>query len=138
MIGHSLKVALVLGLCAGVCYAGETKAKTNKREVSKGTVTRLAAIAKPANYTGKAPAKIQFVGTIFVKNPPVKVEYEWLRSDGATGERKTIEIRSAGEGVYDTWTLGEPKDQLHVWEKLHVISPVDKISGKAVSIIKCK
>ncbi|HTX99652.1 MAG TPA: hypothetical protein VMG09_06500 [Bacteroidota bacterium] len=113
-------------------------AQPRQKVIKKGTVTKVVAIAKPKVFNGRCPATIQFVGTIFVKNPPVTVEYEWLRSDGATGGHQTIEIRSAGQGVYDSWTLGSPKEHLRVWEKVHVISPVNRTSGPATAVVNCK
>ena len=101
------------------------------------TVTKVVVIGKPSTYTGPCPAEIQFVGTIFVSEPPVTVEYEWERSDGARGERHRLEIRSAGQGVYETWKLGEPTKHMRVWERLHILSPRNMTSPHAVVTINC-
>ena len=87
------------------------------------TVTKVAVVAKPKVYHGPCPAEIQFVGTIFVSKHPVTVEYQWERSDGAKGERQKVVIRSAGQGVYDSWRLSASKSHMKVREKLHVLMP---------------
>lgn len=102
------------------------------------TMTRVVAIAKPKAYNGPAPARIEFIGTIFVSKHPVVVQYQWERSDGAKGERKRIEIRSTGQGVSDTWTLGQKGKRMRVWEKLNVLAPTGISSAPAVVTINCR
>jgi len=107
-------------------------------DAQQRTVTKVVAIAKPKNYTGRAPATIEFVGTIFVSKHPVTVEYQWERSDGGMGERKKVTIRSAGQGVTDSWQLGAPGQHLRVWEKLHILAPTGITSAAAVATINCR
>lgn len=98
------------------------------------TVTKVAIVANPHSYSGRCPATIQFTATIFVSHPS-KVTYVWERSDGAKGERRTIDIRSAGQGVTDTWTLGSGRQHMVVWERLRVLAPTGISSPiKRVSI----
>ena len=134
-----LSVAIILALTTFQAVAKhDAPSEKNSSTAKKGTVTKVVAIAKPTSYKGTCPAEIQSVGTIFVKNPPVKVEYEWIRSDGAIGHREKIEIQSDGQGVYDTWTLGAPKQHMKIWEKVHVISPVNKTSAPAHADVHCQ
>lgn len=56
------------------------------------TVTKVVVVANPKAYHGPCPAKIQFVGTIFVSKHPVTVECQRERSDGAKGERQLVVI----------------------------------------------
>ncbi len=102
------------------------------------TVTKVVAVAKPKVYGGPCPAEIQFIGTIFVSHHPVMVEYRWERSDGAMGETQKVEIRSAGQAVYETWTLGAQGKQYRVWEKLHVLAPTGIASAPAVATVTCR
>ena len=71
---------------------------------------RLRAI--PESFSGKCPAKIQFDGVIIVRNntrPPLRVQYRFLRSDGALSPISTIVFDGDGsKNVSTTWTLGGP------------------------------
>ncbi len=103
------------------------------------TVTHVAIVAKPKSYVGPCPASIEFVATIFVSHHPVRVEYEWERSDGARSGREVIDIRSAGRGVSTTWTLGgRPGERRVVWERLHVLAPTGISSPEARVRIDCR
>ena len=102
------------------------------------TVSRVGLVARPQAYTGHCPATINFIGTIHVNRHPARVEYQWERSDGGRGPREVIEIRAAGQGVRDTWTLGGPGERLVVWERLHVLAPTG-ISSPAVRVrVNCR
>jgi len=102
------------------------------------TVTRVAAVARPRTYSGPCPAEIRFTGTIFVSRRPVFVDYRWERSDGAMGPRQQIEIRSAGQGVVDTWRIGRRGERMEVWEKLHVLAPTGISSPAAIAKLVCR
>lgn len=101
------------------------------------TVTRVVVIAKPKNYHGPCPTTVEFVGTIFVSHPS-KVEYRWERSDGAMGSRQFVDIRSAGQGVTDTWRLGTPHKDLDGWVRLHVLAPTGITSNDATFEVHCR
>lgn len=103
----------------------------------EGAVTKLAIGAKPMSYNGKCPAEISFHCAITVSHPPVAIEYQWERSDGATSARQRAEIRGTSLTVYDSWTLGEGKEHLRVWEKLHIFSPKDRSSAPVAVNINC-
>jgi len=102
------------------------------------TVSRVAIVAKPKVYTGPCPADVQFIATIFVNRYPVNVTYQLERSDHAVAARKTITIRSAGHGVYDTWHLGAGRQQLNVWERLHVVAPTNITSPPGRATVNCR
>jgi hypothetical protein len=119
-------------------YAQRTQPRSLHKKPVVGTVTRVVAVVNPKKYAGPCPAHLRFTGTIFVKNPPVAVEYQWERSDGATGEVQRAEIRSAGQGFDDTWDLGEGKMRTRVWERLHVLSPRNVKSNAAAATVICR
>ena len=102
------------------------------------TVTKVIAVAKPKTFSGPCPAEMEFVGTIFVSRHPVMVEYRWERSDGTIGERRKVEIRSAGQGVYETWKFGAPGTNYFLWEKLHVLTPTGITSAPAAATVRCR
>lgn len=102
------------------------------------TVASVRIVAKPRAYVGHCPATLEFIATIRVSRHPVRVEYQWERSDGGRGPREVIEIRSAGQGVTDTWTLGGPGQRRVVWERLHVLAPTGISSPQARVRIDCR
>ena len=102
------------------------------------TVSKVAIVAKPKVYTGPCPADIQFIGTIFVNRYPVNVSYQWERSDGAVGPRRTITIRSSGQGVYDTWHVGGDHQHLNLWERVHVLAPTGIRSPEVRVTVNCR
>ena len=101
------------------------------------TVTKVVVIAKPKEYSGPCPATIEFTGTIFVSHP-ARVEYRWERSDGAAGQRQFVDIRSAGQGVKDTWRLGTPGRSFDGWVRLHVLAPTGITSDDAPFRVRCR
>jgi hypothetical protein len=122
---------LILSIVLPLHVYAQKQPRTIQRKPVVGTVTRVVAVINPKNYTGRCPAHLKFSGTIFVKNPPVAVEYQWVRSDGVKGGVQRAVIRSAGQGFDDTWDLGEGKMRLHVWERLHVLAPRNVASNAA-------
>jgi hypothetical protein len=102
------------------------------------TVTRVGLVAKPRVYNGNCPATIDFIGTIRVSRHPARIEYEWERSDGGRGRREVVEIRSAGQSVRETWTLGAPGEHRTVGMRLHVLAPPG-ISSPVVRVrVNCR
>jgi hypothetical protein len=100
-------------------------------------VTRVSVGVRPANFKGKCPAHLTFIGTIVVSRQPAFVEYVWLRSDGARSAPQRIEVKGKGRGVTDTWELGAPNSRMQVWERLRVLSPNGMTSAAAVAHIDC-
>ncbi|HEY9167047.1 MAG TPA: hypothetical protein VIS48_12895 [Candidatus Kryptonia bacterium] len=103
-----------------------------------GKITKLKIGVKPSLFNGHCPKTFDFHCTITVNHTPVTVEYEWLRSDGASGGKQRVEMRHTSVTVSDTWQLGEAKQHLREWEKVHIISPKDMNSPPAIIIVNCK
>ena len=102
------------------------------------TVTRVGIVAKPRVYNGSCPATIDFIGTIRVSRHPARVEYEWERSDGGRGRREVVEIRSAGQSVRESWTLGRPGEHMTVGMRLHVLAPTGISSPEVRVRVNCR
>ena len=102
-------------------------------------VLRANATVKPASFTGKCPATLHWTAQLTVRNPPVTVRYEWLRSDKAKGEEKEVIVRKTEWTIGgESWQLGGDKERMHVWERLHVIAPNQLLSQIAGVNIACK
>ena len=115
-----------------------TAATPNSRAATPATVTKIEMVARPKAFSGTCPATIKFTGAIHVSAFPVTVEYQWERSDGATGPKRRVVIRGPGLGVNDTWTLGGAGDHVTVGEKLHVLSPNDVVSPMVSAKVVCR
>ena len=94
---------------------------------------------RPTKFTGKCPATLRWTAHLTVRNPPVKVQYQWLRSDSAMGPLKEILIHGT-EGIIggESWQLGGDKDHLVVWERLQVLSPNVVHSRAAAVNVACR
>ncbi|HMK39385.1 MAG TPA: hypothetical protein VK569_08595 [Bacteroidota bacterium] len=129
-----LAAFVAIGFVGGKALAQEPHQTTSH----KGHVTKVVTVVHPEEWNGPAPAHLKFTGTIFVSNPPVDVEYTWIRSDGAKGPVKKATIRSAGEGFTDTWDVGAPKQKIKVWERLEVHSPNRASCNPAHATVNCR
>ena len=127
---------LVLAVLVGAAAVSAEGAHVAKGK--KGNVRKVVTVANPKVWNGKAPAHLKFTGTIFVNNPPVEVEYTWIRSDGAKSPVEKVTIASAGQGFTDTWDVGGAGEHLRVWERLEVISPNKASSNPAFVTVNCK
>jgi hypothetical protein len=134
----SVRWFLIALLAVGI-VAGEALAQGPRTlKVRKGNVRKVVTVASPKVWNGRAPAHLRFTGTIFVNNPPVEVEFTWIRSDGAKSPVQRVTIASAGQGFTDTWDVGAPKEHLKVWERLEVVSPNRASSNPAFVVVNCK
>jgi hypothetical protein len=124
-------------ISSAVVIGGSALLLAAKAPTPPGTVTGFNISADPRAYSGSCPAKIGWKATIHVNNPPVQVEYRWERSDGAKSPTRKITISEKTAEVTETWQLGGSGAHLNVWEKVHVLSPVDKTSGFAPVRITC-
>jgi hypothetical protein len=129
-----LVVLVAVALMGGDAIAQERRQIKPKM----GHVTKVVTVVNPKSWTGRAPAHLRFTGTIYVANPPVDVEFTWIRSDGAQGGVQHATIRSAGQGFDDTWDVGASKQKMRVWERLQVISPNKASSNPAIATVNCK
>jgi hypothetical protein len=133
------KRSLIVAVVALALVGGEVLAQGPRQiKPRKGHVTRVVTVVNPKTWNGRAPAHLTFTGTIFVANPPVDVEYTWIRSDGAKGGVQRATIRSAGQGFTDTWDVGAPKEKMRVWERLQVVSPNNASSNPAMATVNCR
>lgn len=99
--------------------------------------------AVPETYSGPCPATIKFHGKITVTNisrPPLKIQYKFIRSDGAFDPVKTITFERDGtRQVTDTWTIGGPTlPAFEGWKAIKIVYPQDVESNKANFKIECK
>ncbi|HES59463.1 MAG TPA: hypothetical protein ENO18_03440 [Caldithrix sp.] len=99
--------------------------------------------AAPASYSAACPAKINFQGSITVRNitrPPLKVQYKFIRSDGANAPIKTLTFnRDGSQPVSTTWTLGgESLPNYSGWQAISVIYPQNVESNRANFSIQCR
>jgi len=129
---------VLIAVVAMALVGGELDAQGPRRMKPKGNVRKVVTVVNPKTWNGRAPAHLVFTGTIFVNNPPVDVEFTWVRSDGAKSGVQRVTIASAGQGFTDTWDVGAPREKMKVWERLEVVSPNHASSNPAVAVVNCK
>lgn len=95
--------------------------------------------ARPTNYLGQCPVKITFKGTIRARRAG-RVQYKFIRSDGAFAPIHTLEFRAPGvHTVSTTWTLGGAKlPRYSGWEAIQIVYPTSLTSNKAHFRIACQ
>jgi len=95
--------------------------------------------ATPESYSGECPTTIRFEGEITVKNvtrPHLKVQYKFLRSDGAFEPVQALTFKKdCTEKVSTSWSIGKSYEG---WEAIKVIYPQDAESNKASFKLICK
>jgi len=96
----------------------------------------------PAQYEGKCPVRIHFVGRVGVTAHPMVFNYHFERSDGAKSELKVWRVNNPNQRVvvlHEWWQLGASGQHLQVWEKLLVASGNTRIETNQASVdITCK
>ena len=81
--------------------------------------------AAPASYQGICPGTIKFSGEIRATQPG-KVQFQYIRSDGAPSPVQTLLFGSAGsKPLSTTWTLGSPSPPLHRLDRHPVRASAD-------------
>jgi hypothetical protein len=136
---NTLACAIALGVSATAgAQKQDTATKTTKttKAAAAPRVLGFKPAAEPKLHNGKCPVTIKFQSWVHV-NHAATVEYQWERSDGATGPKQSIAIGGNKQYVYDTWELGGAGDHTTVWERVHVLSPNDMTSGKAMARVNC-
>jgi len=95
--------------------------------------------ASPKSYSGPCPAVIHFNGKITVTQPG-RVQYKFIRSDGASAPVKTLSFNSAGsKNVGTTWTIGGPCLPSYAgWQAIQVVYPYPGKSNKAHFKMSCR
>ena len=88
--------------------------------------------ADPASYKGPCPVTIKFRGAIAVTEAG-KVQFRFIRSDGASAPVQTLIFAKPGTKVVGTtWTLGDAALPKYTgWEAIKIIYPTDLESKKA-------
>lgn len=95
--------------------------------------------ANPTSYAGTCPAVIHFDGQITATEPG-RIQYKFIRSDGAYAPIQTLDFAQAGsKPVNTTWTLGGPALPTYSgWEAVKIVYPQDVESNKANFKIVCR
>lgn len=96
--------------------------------------------AKPSNFTGDCPKRIEFSGRISVIGGSGTVSYRLIRSDGAKGPVETLTFdRPGSQSISSTWRLGGPgKTYNRYWRAIKILEPNSMESNKAYFTLKCQ
>ncbi|MCP3898264.1 MAG: hypothetical protein GY707_00865 [Desulfobacteraceae bacterium] len=90
--------------------------------------------AHPSKFSGKCPALITFKGKITVREPG-RVQYKFIRSDGANAPVQTLNFQKAGSmAVSTTWQIGR---NYTGWEAIQIVYPMQVQSNRANFRINC-
>ena len=94
--------------------------------------------ASPASFQGVCPATIRFAGEIRALKPG-KVQFKYIRSDGASSPVQTLLFTApGGKPISTTWTLGGgavPRYQ--GWQAIQFVHPQTDRSPPANFSILC-
>lgn len=95
--------------------------------------------AFPARHTGACPKRINFRGTITLPKPG-KVQYRFIRSDGArTPPRTLIFKRKGSRPVSSSWNVGKPGAGRHTgWQRIEIVRPLHLLSRPARFTLTCR
>jgi hypothetical protein len=102
-----------------------------------------ASVDKP-NVNAVCPQVITFTAVVrYTASAPVRVQYQWLRSDGAIDTNQTF-VSFSGPGtqsVTTRWTLGAatpPFQPFHGWEQLELLTTRVALSNQANFTLFCQ
>lgn len=91
-------------------------------------------ISEIAVYKASCPVTVKFSGRIFSKQGG-KIQYHFMRSDGATAPELSIELSPGESKIVETsWTIGKDYEG---WMALEIIHPVNLKSSKANFKVEC-
>jgi hypothetical protein len=125
-------VRSIVGAVAAILVGGAAA------EAQMPPINHVTAAARPAQYDGRCPASIEFVGTIFM-NYQTTVSYRWERSDGASGPVETVVVRGPRQVAVTRWQLRRPVGEVFQGvETLHILSPVNLYSNPAQFQLVCR
>jgi hypothetical protein len=136
-------IGLLIALGAAITPLGAQRdarsvtPKSLPRPNASVRVSALPATAIPKRFSGKCPATITFHSVVRANKYPVTVEYQWERSDGASGAKQTMTLDGEGS-VQESWQLGGAGEHLAIWERVHVLSPNVMSSGPAHVRVVCE
>jgi len=98
--------------------------------------------AAPVNYSGNCPATIRFNGEITVQGitSPLRVQYKFIRSDGALAPIETLVFeRNGSKPVHNTWTLGGAAlPSYSGWQAIKILYPQELESNRASFSVRCE
>lgn len=131
---------LLLGVFVALLLAGIL---SGTREIAAQGILNVHVRVNPEVYRGRCPGEIVFTGRVEVDRAPIVLNYEWERSDGAKGQRKTLHVHSPETRtvtIVDRWHVGgHAGDRIEVWERLRVRSGnADVSSPRAVATVECR
>ncbi len=126
--GKQKRIGIVAVLVVALAAAGEALAREYGANLK----------AEPTNYSGNCPAKIAFTGKITAKQAG-RVQYKFIRSDGALAPVQTLEFNAPGaKSVETTWTLGGPNlPSYSGWQAIEIVHPTPFQSNKAHFKVRC-
>lgn len=120
------------------CGPQETKKEVTVSVKEPLKVESVTASVSPASKTTTAcstPYPFKFTGKIKASRDGT-VTYQWERSDGTLGDKKSLVFSAADtKTVTDTWTAAIGTSG---WERLKVLTPEAKTSGKASFTSACQ
>ncbi|HSS19009.1 MAG TPA: hypothetical protein VLL54_02950 [Pyrinomonadaceae bacterium] len=117
-------IAFLFTMLPAITAPTFSKAQTQSLQIVAATLT-----ASPEVYDGQCPVTIKFSGSITVKGKG-KIQYTFLRSDGAIGPVYTLDFDSDGTKTVDTtWTLGG--SPFAGWQAIKILSPYEMESNRA-------
>jgi hypothetical protein len=124
----------IILILAGVVFLFSQAATAVAAQKVTATLT-----ASPKSYAGPCPAVIHFNGKITVTQPG-RVQYKFIRSDGAAAPVQTLSFDGAGsKNVGTTWTLGGPGlPSYSGWQAIQVVYPYTVKSNKAHFKMSCR
>jgi hypothetical protein len=89
----------------------------------------------PRTLSGYCPKTYQFSGSIDC-NGAGTVTYRWEKSDGTTMPVQSLAFTGPGsKNISNTWELSKSGSY---WQRIHVLTPNDKISNQATCTVDCK
>jgi len=94
--------------------------------------------AAPPRYQGTCPATVRFTGFIKAAKPG-KVQFKYVRSDGASSPVQTLLFASPGrKPLSTTWTLGSPSvPSYNGWIVIQFVHPQTDRTAPAKFGIRC-
>lgn len=101
-------------------------------------VTAVTVGVDVGDYRGPCPARLTFTATIRAASvPKTPIVYQWIRSDGTKGPRRTTRMTDTTATVTDKWSVGRSGEQMRVWKKLQVLAPSRITSNQAAAAVLC-
>jgi len=129
----------ILGLClfflttsvaAAQCRTANRAPRPARPRAAPGKVTAAELVPGKSGRSVKCPADFSEHGTI-TTDGPADVKYMWVGSDGRTWPDQTLKFKRAGsKPVSITWKVGKPRERVHVWLQVKVLSPNEVSSNK--------